>query len=262
MEAGAMKKYSGVLFERRDDGAFVLSQRQYLLNVLQRFGMEYCEPCATLCVPKKTMDEASTDMSYTTFSFREAVGSLLYLAAHTRPDISLTVGMLGRAMVAPSAQDVVAVKRLMRYLSGTRDYGLLLSGTGESTLIAYSDADWGGDVDRKSKPGELHYFGEDVLRAMNPDDIVFGIWNEPASRSSPSRRAQCHNSHTQFGSRRIFRALSSRLSGQHAVSKPGNIRKTSHSWIHLVGSERWDGQRRKTHRRKRGRSRCTPSHLL
>jgi Reverse transcriptase (RNA-dependent DNA polymerase) len=68
-EAGAMKKYLGVLFERRDDGAFVLSQRQYLLNVLQRFGMEVCKPCATPCIPKKTIDEESTDMSYTTFPF-------------------------------------------------------------------------------------------------------------------------------------------------------------------------------------------------
>jgi Reverse transcriptase (RNA-dependent DNA polymerase) len=52
-DAGAMKEYLDVLFERRDDGAFVLSQRQYLLNVLQRFGMEDCKPCATPCVPKK-----------------------------------------------------------------------------------------------------------------------------------------------------------------------------------------------------------------
>jgi hypothetical protein len=52
-DAGAMKDYLGVLFERRDDGAFILSQRQYLLNVLQRFGMEDCNPCATPCMPKK-----------------------------------------------------------------------------------------------------------------------------------------------------------------------------------------------------------------
>jgi hypothetical protein len=108
-DAGAMKAYLGVLFERRDDGAFVLSQSKYLLNVLQRFGMENCKPCVTLCMPKKTIDEASTDISYTTFPFCGAVGSLLYLATHTRPDISFTVGMLGRAMVAPSAQNVVAV---------------------------------------------------------------------------------------------------------------------------------------------------------
>jgi Reverse transcriptase (RNA-dependent DNA polymerase) len=162
-DAGAMKENLGVLFERRDDGTFVLSQRQCLLNVLQRFGMEDFKPCATPCMPNKTIDEASTDMSYTTFPFREAVGSLLYFATLTRPDISFTAGMLGRAMAAPSAQDVVAVKRQMRYLSGTRDYGLVLSGTGESTLSAYSDADWGGDVDRKSTSGALHYFSKDLV---------------------------------------------------------------------------------------------------
>jgi Reverse transcriptase (RNA-dependent DNA polymerase) len=155
-DAGAMKEYLSALFERREDGEFVLSQRQYLLNVLQFFGMEYCKPCATPCMAKKTIDEASTDMSYTTFPYREAVGSLLYLAVHTRPDILFTVGMLGRAMAAPSAQNVVAVKRLMRSLSGTLDYGLVLGVNGESTLIAYSDADWGVDVDRKSTSGALH----------------------------------------------------------------------------------------------------------
>jgi hypothetical protein len=158
-----MNEYLGVLFKRRDDGAFVLSQRQYLLNVLQNFGMEDCKPRATPCMPNKMIGEASIDMSYTTFPFREAVGSLLYLATHTRPNISFTVGMLGRAMAAPSAQDVVAVKRLMRYLSETRDYGLALGGTGVSTLIAYSDADWGGDVNRKSTSGALYYFGEDLV---------------------------------------------------------------------------------------------------
>jgi Reverse transcriptase (RNA-dependent DNA polymerase) len=162
-DAGAVKEYLGVPFERRDYGAFVLSQRQYFLNVLQRFGMEGCKPCAAPFVPKKTIDETSTDMSCTIFPFREAVDSLLYLATHTRPVISFTVGMLGRAMAARSAQDVVAVKRLMCYLSGTRYYGLVVGGTGELTLIAYSDADWGADVDRKSTSGALHYFGEDLV---------------------------------------------------------------------------------------------------
>jgi Reverse transcriptase (RNA-dependent DNA polymerase) len=162
-DAGDIKEYLGVLFERRDDDTFVLSQRQYLLNVIQRFGMEDCKPCATPRVPKKTIDEARTDMSCTTFPFRKAIGSLLYLAARTRPDISFTVEILGRAMVAQSAKDFVAVKRLMRYLSGTRDYGLVLDVTGESKPIAYSNADWGGNVDHKSTSGALHYFGEDLL---------------------------------------------------------------------------------------------------
>jgi hypothetical protein len=189
-DAGAMKEYLGVLFERRDDGAFILSQHQYLLNLLQRFGMEDRKPCATPCMPKKKIDEANTDMSYTIFPFREAVGSLLYLLTHTRPDISFTVGMLGRAMAAPSAQDVVAVKRLMRYLAGTRDYGLVLSGTGESTLISYSDFDWGGDVDRKSTSGVLHYFGEDLLHWMSKKQGCVALSTAEAEYVAASSCAQ------------------------------------------------------------------------
>jgi Reverse transcriptase (RNA-dependent DNA polymerase) len=98
-DAGAMNEDLGVLFERRDDSAIVLSQRHYLLNVLQRFGMEDCKLCATPCVPKKTIYEASTDKSCTTFPYREAVGSLLYLSTHTHPEISFTARMLRRAML-------------------------------------------------------------------------------------------------------------------------------------------------------------------
>jgi hypothetical protein len=59
-DAGAMKEYLGVLFERRDDGTFVLSQRQYLMNVLQRFGMEDCKPCATPCPRNLLMKKEPT----------------------------------------------------------------------------------------------------------------------------------------------------------------------------------------------------------
>jgi hypothetical protein len=108
-------------------------------------------------------DETSSEMSHTTFPYLEAVASLLYLSTHTSPNISFTVGILGRAMAAQNAQDVVAFKRLMRYLSGTRDFGLVLGETGDSTLIVYADIDWGDEVDRKSTSGALHCFGEDLV---------------------------------------------------------------------------------------------------
>jgi hypothetical protein len=85
-----------VRFHRRDDGAFVLSQAQYLKNVLER-GMQDSKPCQTPA-NLKIKPDPEDGLVNSSFPYREAVGSLLYLATHTRPDISHTVGVLGRAM--------------------------------------------------------------------------------------------------------------------------------------------------------------------
>jgi hypothetical protein len=84
------------------------------------------------------------------FPYREAVGSLLYLATRTCLDISHTVGVMGRPMADPNVADVTAVRRLMCDLAGTLDYGLMIGGTCASRLSSSSDADWVRDRDRKS----------------------------------------------------------------------------------------------------------------
>jgi hypothetical protein len=122
-DAGELKEFLGVRFQRRDDGAFLLSQAQYLKNVLGRFRMQNSKPFQTPANLKINLDPVDGLLD-SSFPYREAVGSLLYLATHTRPDISHTVGVLGRAMATPNVSDVTAVKRLMRYLAGTLDYGL------------------------------------------------------------------------------------------------------------------------------------------
>jgi Reverse transcriptase (RNA-dependent DNA polymerase) len=161
-DAGELKEFVGMRFQRRDDGAFVLSQAQYLKYVLERFGMQDSKPCQTPANLKINPDPVYGLLD-SSFPYREAVGSLLYLATQTRPDISHTVGVLGRAMAAPKVSDVTAVKRLMRYLAGTLDYGLVIGGTGVNCLASYSGADRGGDSDRKSTSGSLHFIGDDPV---------------------------------------------------------------------------------------------------
>ena len=92
-------------------------------------------------------------------TYRMAVGSLLYLACWTRPDISFAVSELSRFVSAPAEAHMKAVKHLVRYLRGTMDLGLLYSKTAggagpPSVLTAYVDADWAGDPDsRRSTTG-------------------------------------------------------------------------------------------------------------
>ncbi|XP_039815166.1 secreted RxLR effector protein 161-like [Panicum virgatum] len=94
-------------------------------------------------------------------SNRSIVGALRYLT-HTRPDTGFAVGYVSRFMAEPREDHLAAVKHLLRYVAGTRDYGLVYPrrSRGELELIGFSDSDMAGDVDgRRSTTGVLFFLG-------------------------------------------------------------------------------------------------------
>ncbi len=134
---------------------FQLSQQKYVNDVLERFGMSDCRPLATPMTPGEhlTQDGAGTgDVLDEEGSrvYRSAVGSLMYLAVGTRPDIAAAVGNVSRFMQSPKNMHWIAVKRIFRYLKGTSDYVLCLGGENDGegpVLSGYCDADWAGNQD-------------------------------------------------------------------------------------------------------------------
>ena len=80
--------------------------------------------------------------------YRSIVGGLRYLV-HTRPDIVFAVGYVSRFMEDPREDHWAAVKRLLRYIKGTVDQGIIFSKTGGSRLqlTVFNDADMAGDID-------------------------------------------------------------------------------------------------------------------
>lgn len=82
--------------------------------------------------------------------FKSLVGSLRYLT-NTRPDILYAVGVVCRFVEAPTSTHLKAAKRILRYLKGTIDFGLLYSPSNNFKLVGFCDSDFAGDVDdRKS----------------------------------------------------------------------------------------------------------------
>ena len=92
--------------------------------------------------------------------YQSLVGSLRYLTC-TRPDIAYSVGIVSRYMEDPKQSHWKAIKRILRYIQGTKSLGLFYSSTSDYNLVGYSDSDWCGDVDdRKSTSGYLFFMGE------------------------------------------------------------------------------------------------------
>ena len=137
----------------------MLSQRRYTELVLDRFGMANCSPNATPSENRRLRKEEGQLLDKVGKGlYMEMVGSLLYLSGGTRPDIAWAVGDLCRHMSAPTDVHMVAAKRVLRYLAGTRILGICYTGQpdGQSNLVGYADADFGGDLDtRRSTTGQL-----------------------------------------------------------------------------------------------------------
>uniref|UniRef100_A0A6G1SKL6 Retrovirus-related Pol polyprotein from transposon TNT 1-94 n=1 Tax=Aceria tosichella TaxID=561515 RepID=A0A6G1SKL6_9ACAR len=88
----------------------------------------------------------------------ELVGSLNYLATRTRPDIAYALSVFSKYIEKPREQHWKGLKRVLRYLQGTLDYGLFYQPVENPYIKVYCDADYGGDHEsRRSTSGMIGF---------------------------------------------------------------------------------------------------------
>ncbi|KAJ6861975.1 retrovirus-related pol polyprotein from transposon RE2 [Populus alba x Populus x berolinensis] len=142
----------------------LLSQRRYIQELLARTHMEQAKPVLT---PLPTNSSSLTVSSGSPLSnpteYRTIVGSLQYLSL-TRPDVSFAVNKMSQFMHAPTDEHWQIVKRILRYLCGTLNTGLLVHSNSPISLHAFSDADWAGNKDDySSTSANLVYLGNNLI---------------------------------------------------------------------------------------------------
>ncbi|XP_028964571.1 uncharacterized mitochondrial protein AtMg00810-like [Malus domestica] len=147
-DLGQLHYFLGLEISYVSTGLFV-SQTKYIRELLQKVDLQDSKPCATPYLPYHRLLKTEGTPYHSPDQYRSIVGALQYLT-FIRPDIAFSVNQCCQFMHNPMDSHVVAVKRILRYLSGTLDYGLHFQ-TDKLHLQAYSDADWAGDPnDRRS----------------------------------------------------------------------------------------------------------------
>ncbi|KAK2991702.1 hypothetical protein RJ640_019494 [Escallonia rubra] len=140
-----------------------LSQRRYITDLLSKAGMTHSKPVLTpVSAPQKSSVPGGAPFSEPT-RYRSVVGALQYLTL-TRPDIAFAVNKACQYMHSPTETHWTYVKRILRYLCGTIDYGLMFNRSRFWDVQAFTDADWAGNVDdRKSTGGFAIYLGGNLI---------------------------------------------------------------------------------------------------
>ena len=139
------------------DKTVEIQQKQYIMRILEKYGLQDSKPVSTPADPNaKLKKDDRISKPVDSALYQSMVGSLLYAAVATRPDISQAVGVVCKFSLKPSEAHLTAVKRILRYLKGTVDIVLKYKKAESVGLIGYSDADYAGDLDdRHSTSGNL-----------------------------------------------------------------------------------------------------------
>ena len=149
-------------------GTVTVNQTAYAKSILEKFQMSECKAVATPLAEKEELiksqcpEEGSDEqIRMSQNDYRGLIGGVLYLATHTRPDLSFAVGALSKFLSNPGEIHWTAAKRLLRYIKGTIHYGLTYQKSDSLKLFGYCDADWAGDNDdRRSTTGYCFFLNE------------------------------------------------------------------------------------------------------
>ena len=145
-DLGRMKHFFGIEVLQNPSGIFIC-QRRYAQEVLTRFKMASCNAVKnpTVASTKLTKDVGGTEVDATLFN--QIVGSLIYLTM-TRPNIIYAVSLISRYMSRPTMSHWLAAKRILMYLKGTTELGILYKKEeGNVKLLAFTDSGYASDLD-------------------------------------------------------------------------------------------------------------------
>jgi hypothetical protein len=108
------------------------------------------------------------------FPYHETIGCLNYISVMTRPDISFAVNKAAKYCENPLPAHRNAVKRIMRYLKMTLNYGQCYGHQKENALITVADSDFAGDVDTaRSTSGTVNLLnGRPVMWSSSTQSVT------------------------------------------------------------------------------------------
>ncbi|XP_043469909.1 uncharacterized mitochondrial protein AtMg00810-like [Leptopilina heterotoma] len=157
-DLGVISQYLGVDIEQNlDTGCTKVSQVEYLKEVIQKYGMQDCNAVDTPI--EANIDLNSLKSETPNFEMqkicRKIIGSIMYAALGTRPDLCESVSLLSRFQDKANENLFKALKRLLRYVKGTIEMVLFFEPNKSKIILqGFVDSDWGGDTtDRKSTSG-------------------------------------------------------------------------------------------------------------
>ena len=166
-DEGEVGDFLGIRIEKGRNNSFILSQSGLIDKVLRESSMESANTAVTPATTTPLHIDSEGASFDEPWEYAAIVGMLMFLATNSRPDIAYAVNQCARFTHCPRDSHAVAVKRIVRYLKGTRTKGMILHPSSSLNVDCFVDADFAGlwksenkedPISVKSRSGHLIMF--------------------------------------------------------------------------------------------------------
>ena len=153
-DLGECAYYLGLHVHMRPEGTY-LHQASFIQQILNRFSLNDIKPVSTPTnlANKLTANKDETAAQDFTRLYQAMVGSVIYLATVSRPDIAFATSRISRYMSNPSDNHMKEVHRLYAYLKGSMNLGLMFDTQSKNNIQGMVDSDWGNCPDTTRSTG-------------------------------------------------------------------------------------------------------------
>ena len=197
-DLGEPSKIVGIEITHKRD-SITISQPLYVDSILRKYSMTNANPVSTPLDPNVKLGpnteerEPNRSNDYTSL-----IGSLQYLTIATRPDIAYAVNRLAAYTANPSFEHYNAAKRVLRYVKGTRNYGItyrddnshLVGPTDSNNFYGFSDAAFANTDDRRSISGYVFLSNTGAITWMSKKQATIALSTTEAEYVALSEAAR------------------------------------------------------------------------
>ena len=144
-----------------------INQTKYARNLVKRFGLDKATHARTPMAANAKLTNYPSSESVDVILYKSMIRCLLNLIA-SWPNIAFGVSVCSRFQSNHKVSHLNVVKRIIKYVGGTCDYGLFYSKKSNLSLAGFSDSDWVGNADdRKNTTGGCFYVGANLVTWMS-----------------------------------------------------------------------------------------------
>jgi hypothetical protein len=144
-DLGEIQDYLEIeIIKNRAAGTLRISQNKYVKGVLKKYNMKNCNS-QTIPIPDGIQIDI-TDKDYLDKTghllYQQIIGSFTYAMQGTRPDITYSVSFCSRFLAKPTKKHMELSKKILRYLKGAPDFGIIYVRHGNNSFSIYTDSNY------------------------------------------------------------------------------------------------------------------------